>query len=561
MTYEIHSGEVIDVLRTLPDNSADSTVCDPPYGLGSKQPTADDLISFLQGKSLNTNGDFMGYDWQVPSVSEWKEVFRILKPGSPVLAFGGSRTFDLIALGLRAAGFEIKDSLIWNSSQGMPKPASTTDKFLDDAAGAVREEVGPNPNARAAQETYSLDGEKANFRATYNPVTLPSTDLAKRWAGYGHALAPSHEPVVVARKPLDGGIAENIRLWDVCGLNIAGCRLGTTGGTRKVNLEKYRTEGNALEGSVDGSLNGGIKEAIAAGRWAPNVLISHSQDCVLRGTKLIRGASQESVNKERGKRPGGFLDVGSEEGSSSPNGPTYGDEEVEDFDCAPYCAVRMFDEQSGVRPSTLAGRADPGSTHANPGANGGASWFGGGDSRVYADSGGCSRFFATFSYLPGEVAWNELAKFKYCSKVSGAERDFGLDDFPIKSGAEATRRKEGSVGIDRPQSGAGRGGGHRNSHPAVKPIRVMEWLAKLTLPPPRVNGKRVCLVPWSGSGSEMVGALRAGWDHVIGIERDEKFIDFAHARIDRWMSCPTHLTVEQILSTSVTPDPRQASLF
>lgn len=168
-----------------------------------------------------------------------------------------------------------------------------------------------------------------------------------------------------------------------------------------------------------------------------------------------------------------------------------------------------LDEWIGERPSTLTGRADPTKTHENPGDNGGTSWFGGGNSRVYADSGGPSRFF-------------------YCAKVNRKERDIGCDDLPIIGGGEATGRKEGQAGLKNGRAGAGRTGNVRNNHPTLKPVSLTTWLAKLLKPPG--EGRNI-IVPFAGTGSEMAGALRAGWTTVLGIEMGAEYIPIANRRI------------------------------
>lgn len=114
-------GDSLDVLRTWPSGCVDAIVCDPPYALGTRQPTAAQLAAFVNGAALDVGGDFAGYDWSLPSVELWRECLRVLRPGGHLLAFGGSRTFDLVSLGLRAAGFEIRDCIMWLYGQGMPK--------------------------------------------------------------------------------------------------------------------------------------------------------------------------------------------------------------------------------------------------------------------------------------------------------------------------------------------------------------------------------------------------------------------------------------------------------
>jgi len=108
---QILLGDCLDKLKELPDNSVDSCVTDPPYGLGTREPTGEEIIAYLQGADLDHGGDFMGRDWDIPSVAVWKEVYRVLKPGGHLLSFGGTRTFDLISIGIRAAGFELRDTI------------------------------------------------------------------------------------------------------------------------------------------------------------------------------------------------------------------------------------------------------------------------------------------------------------------------------------------------------------------------------------------------------------------------------------------------------------------
>lgn len=147
----------------------------------------------------------------------------------------------------------------------------------------------------------------------------------------------------------------------------------------------------------------------------------------------------------------------------------------------------------------------------------------------YSDSGGPSRFF-------------------YCAKVSTKEREAGCEHLLARTAGEMTEREDGSIGLENPRAGAGRTGGAHNHHPTLKPIALTTWLARLLLPPPRADRPRVILVPFSGAGSEMVGALRAGWDGVFGIELDEDgdgqpagYIEIAQARLRHW--CPESLGV------------------
>ena len=183
------------------------------------------------------------------------------------------------------------------------------------------------------------------------------------------------------------------------------------------------------------------------------------------------------------------------------------------FQCAEDCPIRLLDAQAGDRKSGKVVRRNGGGGKIFNGAKGSGVQPDGG----YSDSGGPSRFF-------------------YSAKVSTKERERGCELLPIKSVREMTGdREEGSAGLDSPRAGAGRTGGAHNHHPTLKPLTLCEWLAKLILPP---TDTAVLLVPYCGTGSEIIGALKAGWPAVIGIEKDteEGYVNILHARVASW--CP-----------------------
>ena len=197
MTYTLHHGDCLDVLKTMPDCSVDSVVTDPPYGLS-----------------------FMGkrWDYDVPAIEIWAECLRVLKPGGHLLAFAGTRTQHRMAVRIEDAGFEIRDMISWVYSQGFPKSLDVS-KAIDRAAGAEREVVGQAKRTGKEAGTYgAMTGD--------NLLTAPSTDAARQWQGWGTALKPALETVTVARKPLIGTVAENVLAHGTGGLNVDGCRVG-----------------------------------------------------------------------------------------------------------------------------------------------------------------------------------------------------------------------------------------------------------------------------------------------------------------------------------------------
>lgn len=207
----IHVGDCLEWLRTLPDASVDSCVTDPPYGLGKEPDPREVLAAWLSDERFQPGGrGFMGKAWDafVPSPLVWAEVFRVLKPGGHLLAFAGSRTYDWIALGVRLAGFEIRDQLMWIYGSGFPKSHNVS-KAIDRAAGAKRKLVGTRRlggNAALSTKqkggTYASATDSIGVQSVEVPVTAPATEAARKWDGWGTALKPAHEPLVWARKPL-----------------------------------------------------------------------------------------------------------------------------------------------------------------------------------------------------------------------------------------------------------------------------------------------------------------------------------------------------------------------
>ena len=212
VTFEIHNADCVEYMSLfMGDNSVDAIVTDPPYGLG-----------------------FMGKKWDVgvPAVEVFEQCLRVLKPGGHLLAFGGSRTYHRLAVAVEDAGFEIRDQIMWVYGSGFPKSQNVS-KAIDKAAGAEREVVGFNESAyrpnRKNRGLVNASGGSGFHPDNGATITAPATDAAKQWDGWGTALKPAHEPIVMARKPLTGTVAQNVLEYGTGAINVDGCRVPTDG--------------------------------------------------------------------------------------------------------------------------------------------------------------------------------------------------------------------------------------------------------------------------------------------------------------------------------------------
>jgi DNA modification methylase len=331
----VYAGDCLEVLRQLPDNSVDSVVTDPPYGLGNTTPdlVAETLTAWIAGdrEFIPEGRGFMGRPWDafVPPVAVWDEVGRVLKPGGHALVFAGSRTQDLMTLGLRLAGLDVRDTIMWAYGSGFPKSKDVTEamgrflagerpasgiapdvyrvtgflKAARDAAGWTNRQIDEifKTNGMAGHWTSQasqpsvpsvrqweilkgllgfgdeMDGLVADLGSTERPEdwgegdgddaflsTLRKNVEYANSGGWGTALKPAYEPIIVARKPVAGSITANVNAWGTGAFNIDGCRTGTEGGDA------------------------------GGGRWPLNVLVDESQ-----AAELNRQAP--------GERPGRFF--------------------------------------------------------------------------------------------------------------------------------------------------------------------------------------------------------------------------------------------------------------
>ena len=294
MTDDLLKGDCLELLPALPDNSIDAIVTDPPYELG------------FMGKAWDNSG--IAYN-----VELWSECLRVLKPGGHLLAFGGSRTYHRLACAVEDAGFEVRDQIMWLYGSGFPKSLDVS-KAIDKAAGAEREVLGVGAAyCKEIEEGRDCPGHPTANRSLgggankHTASTAPATPDAKTWQGWGTALKPAHEPIVVARKPLIGTVANNVLTHGTGALNIDGCRVGSEA---RVNPPRSRKEDSP-------SLGGGwtaTTGTTAEGRWPANV-IHDGSDEVLAGFPDTKGS--RGLNR-RGATTGTSIGGSGRYGTASP---------------------------------------------------------------------------------------------------------------------------------------------------------------------------------------------------------------------------------------------------
>jgi DNA modification methylase len=278
------TGDAFDVLPTLPADSVHAVVTDPPYGLNfmgkdwdnfrRKRNEADAGRENVFGRTSSTShasgAETEGKRYQA-WCEEWAhEVKRVLKPGGHLLAFSGNRTHHRLFSGVEDAGFEIRDTITWHYGSGFPK-ALDVSKAIDKAAGRAdeRETIRTRTDSDISGGNVAAEGAKDTDETVEHEITAPATDAAERWDGFKTALKPATEYVVVARKPFDGTVAENVQTHGTGALNIDECRVDTvTESEAWEGADGYNETGEVLPTSLD-TQNSGLS---TEGRYPSNVV-------------------------------------------------------------------------------------------------------------------------------------------------------------------------------------------------------------------------------------------------------------------------------------------------
>ncbi len=255
----------------LADASVDAVVTDPPYGIS-----------------------FMGHRWDyaVPGVEAWSECFRVLKPGGYLLSFFGTRTYHRGVCPIEDAGFEIRDQIQWLYGQGFPKSLNVS-KAIDEAAGAERPvlSIEKRPDKRGGNYHGACESRPDIDYA----VTGPATDDAKKWNGWGTALKPAHEPVVVARKPLEGTVIATVLKYGTGAINIDGCRIESDE-ARPCIVSKSDQSKYAFGDGINGSFRNG---ETTQGRYPANV-IHDGSDEVLAAFPVTESVGHSPTRRGKG---------------------------------------------------------------------------------------------------------------------------------------------------------------------------------------------------------------------------------------------------------------------
>ena len=302
---QLHNGDCLDVMRAMDANSVDTVVCDPPYGLS-----------------------FMGKNWDhgVPGVAFWQAALQVAKPGAMLLAFGGTRTHHRLMVAIEDAGWEIRDVIMWVYGSGFPKSHDIS-KGIDKAAGAEREVIGGYMHGGSRSS-----GIKGNdMGQQWHSFTAPATDAAQQWHGWGTALKPAWEPIIVAMKPLDGTFAQNAMKHGVAGLNIDGSRIETGD-----NLN-----GGAYSPSADGMSRNEVfgkyykrpgEYMQPSGRWPANLILDEEAGTQLgessrffycaKASRREREAGLEGMEEREVHRYGGGIGR-DDTPTSDPNRPAF----------------------------------------------------------------------------------------------------------------------------------------------------------------------------------------------------------------------------------------------
>jgi len=584
----IFTSECLEAMKSMPENSVDSIVTDPPYGL-----------SFMGKK----------WDYDVPSVEIWQEAMRVLKPGGHLLSFAGSRTYHRMAVNIEDAGFEIRDQIMWVYGSGFPK-SHNIGKAVDKLQGNEREVIGKQKGAGSTGNNTNTGNQTFVAKNQHEDGTHDITKGNSPYEGWGTALKPSHEDVVVARKPFIQSHLPDNSVRDILS---AICQLPSLATTVKKILESNQKEQkevvNIVQWIADEStstqdvlfvLMATLQSEIAKGNtnlsivssWLTTLgdLLRHwntfttetktsliidlktlnsllvqtiqnfttKDEIILDGKnanvlivdnifsvvklklktilELFAGENAMSKAGEQGLRPKHEPIVVARkplsEKTIAKNVLEWGTGGINIDECRVGTETIKLPQTNGVFAHSGSGKEQKHFVDKNKGqtietqGRWPANFIHDGSDEVVSlfpetktgkvashSTKGMWGSGADTSYIdPG--GGGSAARFFYCAKASKKDRNEGLDKFEKKE-----RVRQGLAGEKKNTHSA-------NSHPTVKPTKLMQYLVRLVTP----KGGTV-LDPFMGSGSTGKACVLEGFDF-IGIEMNLEYVEIAKARIE-----------------------------
>lgn len=461
-----------DILKFETDKKYHACFCDPPYVLTSANHTMQ-----------KAKAGFMSRKWDASLIAfypeTWAHIASLLYPGAFIFAFGGTRTYHRMVCAMEDAGLIIHACSYWVRGAGFRK-ATNVSKQIDKANG--------------------------------------TTEQARIFEGhfYGRqALKPLVEPIAIAQVPYEGKPVE--------------CIMETGAGTYNIDAARVGNDEHVINRWDDGMKpfgNGAghqYTDVRVSGRWPPNMVLVHDERCVRVGTRNVdvhKIPPYKMYEMKNNVYNGGF---GKKIVTSYVDED--GTETIDDWQCVEGCPVKLLNEQSGVLKSGGSNGSHCSGifSHSNRVDTRG----------IQPDEGYASRFYPQLDYV-----LDKLEPFYYSAQASRSERDAGLDEFDevVIEGADMlngstefrndSRHKDGGYSVTKlPQ---------RNIHPTCKPLKLCKWLSELISPPEEYEPRKI-LVPFSGAGSEMIGAmLSGGFDVIHGVEIEPEYVDIANARLNWW---------------------------
>jgi len=471
----LHNYDCLNVLKMMIEDEVfvDSIVTDPPYELG-----------------------FMGRSWDSTGIAfqkeTWELCFKVLKPGGHLLAFSGSRTYHRMAVAIEDAGFEIRDQVMWLYGSGFPK-SMNIGKAIDKKNGVQGDVIGTR------KVTSSDIGQKSGWNhLNTDRGDYEYREIMNEYKGWGTALKPAHEPLVLARKPIsEKSVVDNVLKHRTGGINIDECRVEYADENDRSGWHKTGGGGKGYQDSdtfkIRKITSEEIKERTKDGRFPANVI--HD------GSDVVKDIFPKTGTKGKAKYP-----------DTNPDFRDQGRQSKENMGIDKL----SFGQTENVKRKTVnrqPRKDDKVWTNNNSGMKSLQYTI------EYEDSGDASRYF-------------------YCAKTSKAERNQGLDNLPTKKASSMPGRRNPNDMKDSKIDNDVTGRfvtQKKNIHPTVKPIKLMKYLCRLITP----KGGTV-LDPFMGSGSTGMAAKEENFDFV-GIEKEEEYFNIASARIE---SVETKSTLE-----------------